>query len=388
MSQFSEHDVPPATPPQHTEVADERDPHIAGASQRKLVWWALRRHKLAMIGLALTGALYLVAIFADFLAPYDPNDINADYTYAPPQQLHIVDTSGDDWDWGLHVHGYEATRDEETLSLAFEEDPTTKIPVELFARGPEYELFGLISTDIHLIGPADPNGPPMYLLGASELGHDQLSRIIHGTRVSMSIGLVGVLMAFALGVVLGGVSGYVGGKVDALIQRMVEFFMSVPAIPLWLGLAAALPRDWGPMQRYLAITAILSIINWTDLARVVRGRFLSLRGEDFVTAAYLDGISRSRIIGRHMLPSFTSHLIAAMTLSIPAMIIAETSLSFLGLGLRPPAVSWGVLLSEVNIRVLETAPWLLLPGLAVVVAVLAINFLGDGLRDAADPYSS
>lgn len=363
------------------------DADLAVASQRTLVWRALRRHKLAMAGLVVTCLLYLVAVFADFLAPYDPSDINADYAYAPPQQLHVVDTS-DGWDWGLYVNGYEQTRDPETLALTFRENPDEKIPVRFFARGPEYELFGLISTDIHLLGPADPDGPPMYLLGASRTGHDQLSRILHGTRVSMSIGLVGLAMAFALGVVLGGVSGYFGGKVDAVIQRLVEFFMSVPAIPLWLGLAAALPRDWGSLQRYLAITVILSIINWTDLARVVRGRFLALRGEDFVTAAYLDGISRPRIIGRHLLPSFASHLIAAMTLSIPAMILAETSLSFLGLGLRPPTVSWGVLLSDVDVRALETAPWLLLPGLAVVVAVLSINFLGDGLRDAADPYQS
>jgi peptide/nickel transport system permease protein len=356
---------------------------VAVAPQWKLVWWGFKRHRLALIGGIVTLLIYLLAIFAEFLAPYSSGHYDPEYAYAPPQRLHFVD----DGDWGLYVYGYKSEQDPETLALTWSVDETQKVPVKFFAHGEEYKLFGLIPTDIHLLGPADPDGPPMYLLGADRNGHDLLSRIIHGARVSMSIGLVGVAVGFVLGIVLGGISGYFGGVIDLVIQRAVEFFMSIPTLPLWLGLAAAVPPGWGPLKRYFAVTVILSLIAWTDLARVVRGRFLSLREEDFVTAAEVDGASQPRIIFRHMLPSFTSHLIASLTLSIPGMILAETSLSFLGLGLQAPVVSWGVLLQEAQqIRVVATAPWLLLPGVMVVVTVLSLNFLGDGLRDAADPY--
>ena len=266
-------------------------------------------------------------------------------------------------------------------------DPSRKIPVRLFDRSTEsYRVLGLFDSNIHLIGPVD-DSRPMYLLGSDRNGRDQLSRITFGTRVSMTIGLVGVTFAFLLGVSLGGISGYRGGRADTLIQRVVELFMSMPTLPLWLGLAAALPASWGGTQRYFAITTILALFAWTDLARVTRGRFLSLREEEFVTSARLDGNRPPRVIFRHMLPLFTSHLIASLTLSIPSMILAETALSFLGLGLQPPIVSWGVLLQEAqNIRVVASAPWLMLPGVAVVLAVLSLNFVGDGLRDAADPY--
>ncbi|TDD68463.1 ABC transporter permease [Jiangella aurantiaca] len=387
----------PDSPPERPGVAADPAPdgaHLAVepeavsvASQWKLMWWRFRRHRLAMAGLIVTALFYFVAVFADFLAPYGSGTFESEHTYAPPQTLRIVDTSGDGWDWGLYVHGYRAERDPETLELRYAVDEATRIPVRLFAEGETYRLFGLFETDIHLFGTADPDAPPVHLLGADRLGRDQLSRIIHGTRISMSVGLIGVSVAFVLGILLGGVSGYVGGKTDTVIQRVVEFFMSLPTLPLWLGLAAAVPRDWGPLTRYFAITVVLSFVAWTGLAREVRGRFLSLREEDFVTAAKLDGVGRPGVIFRHMLPSFTSHLIATLTLSIPAMILAETALSFLGLGLQAPVVSWGVLLQEAQqIRVISTAPWLLLPGLAVVTAVLALNFLGDGLRDAADPY--
>ncbi|UED86274.1 ABC transporter permease [Streptomyces profundus] len=370
----------PAELPETTDPSTERavERHYT-ASQWRLVWWRFRSHKLAMAGAAVVLALYLVALFADFLAPYGTEHFDGDLPYAPPQMLHL---DGD----GLYVNGYTTSVDDETYEQTYTEDPGQRISVGFFVRGEEYRLLGLIPFDRHLIGPTEP-GASVYLLGGDRTGHDLLSLLIHGTRVSMTIGLVGVALAFVLGVVIGGVSGYVGGKTDTLLQRLVEFFMSIPTLPLWLGLAAALPYDWGPIQRYFAITVILAIIGWTDLARVVRGRFLSLRGEDFVTSARLDGCRPPRVIFRHMLPSFSSHLIASLSLSIPGMILAETSLSFLGLGLQPPVVSWGVLLQDAqNVRVLTSAPWLLIPGLAVVVAVLALNFAGDGLRDAADPY--
>ncbi|QOR71112.1 ABC transporter permease [Ruania alkalisoli] len=367
-----------------------KNPRQATASQWSLIWRRFRKHKLAMAGLIVTGLLYVIAVLAGFLAPYTTTDLSAEHTYAPPTSLHLVDTSGGSWDWGLHYYGYAVEQDPETLALTYTVDETQKVPVELFAQGSEYEFWGLFSTNIHLLGPADPGTEhPMYLWGADRLGHDVLSLIIHGTRISMSVGLVGVALAFVLGISLGGASGYFGGRIDTIIQRVIELFMSIPTLPLWLGLAAAIPRDWGPVTRYLAITVVLSFVGWTGLAREVRGRFLSLREEDFVTAAKLDGARQPAIIFSHMLPSFTSHLIATLTLSIPAMILAETALSFLGLGLQPPTVSWGVLLQEAqNLRVIASAPWLLLPGAAVISAVLALNFLGDGLRDSADPYRS
>lgn len=362
----------------------DQEPAVAVAPQWRLVWWGFKRHRLAMAGLVVVAVIYLLALFAEFFAPYSSAHYDADHAYAPPQRLHILD----DGEWGLYTFGYKSEQDPETLELTWTTDEAQKVPIRFFARGEEYKLFGLIPTDIHLLGPsAGIEAPPMYLLGADSNGRDLLSRMIHGARVSMSIGLVGVAVAFVLGVGLGGVSGFFGGIVDTFIQRAVEFFMSIPTLPLWLGLAAAVPPGWGPLQRYFAVTVILSMIAWTSLARVVRGRFLSLREEEFVAAARVDGASQPRIIFRHMLPSFSSYLIASLTLSIPGMILAETSLSFLGLGLQAPAVSWGVLLHDAqNIRAVTTAPWLLLPGVMVVIAVLSLNFLGDGLRDAADPY--
>ncbi|MER7786880.1 ABC transporter permease [Streptomyces sp. NPDC097640] len=369
-----------------TPGAGGRAPEPGRASPWRLVWRKFRRHKLAVAGAVVVLCAYLVVAFAEFLAPGSPSAADERHTYAPPQ-LVKVDFS---WDDGLqlYVNGFRTERDPETFEQIHTIDRDKRIPLRLFARGDDYRLWGIIPWDRHLIGPTDP-GQKVYLLGTDRAGRDLLSRIVHGSRVSLSIGLIGVAVSFVLGLLFGGISGYFGGAADTVIQRLIEFLMAIPTLPLWLALSAAVPPDWGPLMRYFAITTILSVIGWTGLARVVRGRFLSLREEDFVIAARLDGCGRGRIIFRHMVPSMSSHVIASLTMAVPAMILGETAMSFLGLGLQSPAVSWGVLLQEAqNIRTVETAPWLLLPGVAVVITVLAMNFVGDGLRDAADPYKS
>lgn len=373
--------------PEPEPVSSEPLPPSGSASQWRLMWLRLRRHRLAMAGGFVTLGVYIVAIFAGFLAPYGAADYEREYAWAPPQPLRLIDARDGDVSFRPHVLGYTATRDPDSWQRVYEVDESEFIPVRFFARGGEPYRFLGVQTDLRLIGPADPS-LPMYLLGADRLGRDIFSRVIHGTGVSMSIGLIGVALSLLLGIVLGGISGYFGGNVDAAIQRIIEFLMSLPTIPLWMALAAALPSSWTPLQIYAGITVILSLIGWTTLAREVRGRFYSLRNEDFVTAARLDGADGRRVMFRHMLPSIVSHLIAATSLAVPSMILAETSLSFLGLGLQPPMVSWGVLLQEAqNVRTIIAAPWLMIaPCAAVVVAVLSLNFLGDGLRDAADPY--
>ena len=360
----------------------------AVASQWQLMWWQFRRHRLAMASAVVLLLIYLVAAFCEFIAPFDPSAFTPRYTYAPPQRVHLLDRDpSGNLVFRPYVNGYKVTIDTAALRRIFVIDAAVKYPIGFFVRSEPYEMWGLIPLEHKLIGPIN-QGDPMYLLGADRLGRDLFSRVVYGTRISMSIGLVGVALSLLLGVVLGGISGYYGGKVDNVIQRVIEFILSLPTTPLWLGLAAAMPSNWPPLRIYLCITIILSLYGWTNLARVVRGRFLSLRTEDFVTAARLDGASQPRIIFRHMAPSFVSHIIAEVSLAIPNMILAETALSFLGLGLQPPVVSWGVLLQEAqNIRAISTAPWLFAPGIAVVIAVLALNFVGDGLRDAADPYS-
>ncbi|MBC8791752.1 MAG: peptide ABC transporter permease [Tagaea sp. CACIAM 22H2] len=361
---------------------------LAVASQWQLMWWAFRRHRLAMVGLWVVGFFYLIALIPGFFSSNDPSAQNARAAYHPPQRLHIIDEAADgSWKFNLHIRPYVLRRDPTTLAAIYVEDPNRKVDIQFFTRGYEWSFFGLFKSNLHLIGTGDAR-QPLFLLGADRLGRCVWSRIMQGTQISLSVGLVGVFLSLLLGVVLGGISGYFGGKIDFSIQRVIEFVLSLPTIPIWLAMAAALPQDWPATLNYFMITLILSLTGWAQLARVVRGRFLSLRTEEFVTAARLDGASEGRIIFRHMLPSFMSHIIASITLAIPAMILAETSLSFLGLGLQPPTISWGVLLREAqNIRSIATAPWLFAPGVAVVVAVIALNFLGDGLRDAADPYN-
>ncbi|WP_337270944.1 ABC transporter permease [Oryzifoliimicrobium ureilyticus] len=362
-----------------------RAERAAVASQWQLIWWAFKRHRLAMVALFVTIAMYVVALVPGFFAINDPVQQNARATFYPPQRVHIYDPKSGEL--GLHYYPLKLSRDPETLAAVYTEDLSRKIPINLFGRGYEYSVLGLFSSDIHLLAPGDKTRP-LFLFGADRLGRDVFSRVVQGAQVSLSIGLVGVFISLLLGVVLGGISGYYGGRLDFVMQRIIDFVLSLPTIPIWLAMAAALPQNWPATMQYMMITIILSLTGWAQLARVVRGRFLSLRTEEFVSAARLDGASEGRIIFRHMLPSFSSHIIASVTLAVPAMILAETSLSFLGLGLQPPTISWGVLLREAqNIRSIATAPWLFFPGLAVVISVMALNLLGDGLRDAADPYN-
>ncbi len=361
---------------------------IVVANQWQLIWWKFRKHRLAMAAGAFTILLYTVALFAEFFAPYSPGAYSAAHTFIPPQSIQLLQRTESGWRLYPHVYGFKVEVDPESYKRTYALDETIVYPVGLFVRGESYKLWGLFETDRHLVGAAQ-FGDPVYLFGTDRLGRDVLSRTIYGTRVSMSVGLVGVGLSLLLGVILGGISGYYGGMIDNLIQRAIEILRSLPTIPLWMGLSAAIPLTWPPVRVYFAITVLLSLIGWTALAREVRGRFLSLKTEDFVIAARLDGVRELPIILRHMAPSMTSHIIASVTLAIPGMILAETALSFLGIGLRPPVVSWGVLLQEAqNVRSIATAPWLLFPGLAVVSSVLALNFLGDGLRDAADPYQT
>lgn len=353
------------------------------ATPLQLMWWRFKKHKLAYFSLWTIVFLYLVAAFADFLAPYDPFEHNRRSPYTPPQAVHLFHDGGF---VGPFVYGLTRSRDPETARVTFEENSEKVIPLKFFIRSYDYKFMGLFETDLHFFG-TEGRRDKAFLLGTDKLGRDLLSRMLYGARVTLSVGLIGVFFSFVIGITLGSLAGLIGGRVDAFIQRLAEFVRSVPTIPLWLGLAAALPVQWDPVFVYLLITVILALIGWTSLARVVRGHFMTIRTQDFVLAARLTGATKTRIVTRHMLPSMTSYVIAAITLAIPEMILGETALSFLGLGLRPPVISWGVLLQDAqNLRSIALAPWLLLPGVAIIVTILAFNFLGDGLRDAADPY--
>jgi peptide/nickel transport system permease protein len=353
------------------------------ASQWWLMWLKFRKHKLAIVGSVVAIVLYLMAILADFLAPYGREEMSSTYIYTSPQRIRFFD--GKRLYLRPFVYGLVSKSDPTIFRRQYEEDSSQKYFLRFFVQGFPYKLLGFIPTNLHLFGVED--GGTVFLLGTDTLGRDLLSRVLAGSVISLSIGLLGVITSFALGSVIGGFSGLYSGAVDTVIQRVIEFLTSIPTIPLWMALSAAVPKDWTPAQVYFAVTLILSLRGWCGLARVVRGKLLELREEDFVMAARLAGANDWRIMMRHLLPGTMSYLIVNMTLAIPQMILGETALSFLGLGLRPPAVSWGVLLHLAqNVRTVSMHPWLLTPAFFVIATVLAFNFMGDGLRDAADPY--
>lgn len=378
--------LPPSSGPSVEEQLDVKSERYYYAKQWQLIWWRFRRHRLAMISLVLLVVLYLIAIFPEFAAPYGSQTRFEKLQQSPPTQVHFFDESGNFQ--RPFVYPLKRTLDQKTFKYNYTPDTSTPYPIRFFIQGDSYKLFGRWENNLHLFG-TGKDGPPLVLFGTDELGRDILSRTFYGARISLSIGFVGVLLSFVIGVLLGGISGYFGGVIDEIIQRIIDFLLSIPALPFWMALAAALPREWSVTKTYFAITVILSIIGWSGLARVVRGKLLALREEDYSLAAQAAGASQSRIIFRHLLPGFTSHLIVSLTLAIPGSILGETSLSFLGLGMQPPAVSWGVLLRDAqDMVVVAQQPWRLIPGLFVIVAVLLFNFIGDGLRDAADPYSN
>ena len=352
------------------------------ASQWQMMWWKFRRHRLAVISGVVLAVFYFSILISEFLAPYHLHSRNAQHIFAPPQGLHLLHEGEF---VGPFVYGLSYRLNMENLKREYTPDTSKVQRIRYFCSGDKYKFWGLFEASFHLICPAE--GGTLFLLGTDRLGRDMLSRVVYGTRISLTVGLIGISISFVLGLFFGGVSGYFGGWWDTLTQRLIEIIRSFPELPLWMALSAALPVTWSPTLIYFGITVILGLIDWTGLARAVRGKILSLREEDFATAAQLMGASSSRIIGRHLMPSFMSHLIASATLSIPSMILGETALSFLGLGLRPPITSWGVLLNEAqNINVVALYPWLMLPVAPVIIVVLTLNFFGDGLRDAADPY--
>ena len=354
------------------------------ASQWQLMRRKFMKHKLAIVGGIVLAIFYILAIFCGFFSTHDVYERYINYLYCPPQRIHFFDEEGS-FHFRPFVYGIKNEFDQETFQRIYTEDKSKKYAIHFFVHDHKYKLWNLFPADIHFFGVEKPG--LLFLFGTDKLGRDVFSRNIHATLISLSIGLIGVALSFVLGLILGGISGYYGGTVDMVIQRVIEFSLSIPSIPLWMALAAALPFEWSAIKVYFVITLILAIRGWCGLARVVRGKLLELREEDFTMAAKITGATDGWIIIKHLLPSFLSYIIVSLTLSIPFMILGETALSFLGLGLRPPVVSWGVLLKNAqNTETIVMFPWLLIPALFVIITVLAFNFLGDGLRDAADPY--
>ena len=370
----------PATPP----IVKEAEIKYYTASQFQLMWWKFRKHKLALIGSVLLGIFVFIATFAEFLSPYTPTDRTPNYLHGRPQVLHFIDAEGK-FHLRPFTYALAAAMDPQTFLLEIKEDTSDPWPVKFFIKGEPYKMWGIIESDVHLFGVEEGH---LHLLGTDQLGRDILSRLFHATRTSLTIGVFGLFISFFLGLIIGGISGFFGGTIDDVIQRFIEFIRSIPTLPLWMALAAAVPREWSPQRVYLTITILIAFLGWTHLARRVRGKLLSLREEDFVVAARIAGSSDARIIARHLLPSFLSYIIVDLSISFPYMILAETSLSFIGLGLRAPVISWGVLLQDAqNVQAIALYPWLFTPVAFVIISVMAFSFVGDGMRDAADPYS-